>query len=245
MRGWPQTVYSDNATMLTGASNELKKVIGNLDWEKIKAFGADMKMEWSFPPADAPWYNGATEALIKTTKRAINAAVGENVLSFSEFQTVMFEAGQLVNQRPIGRVPSTPDDGSYLCPNDLLLGRASAVIPQGPFEKRSSFKYRLDFTQSVVDAFWRRWTREVFPNLVIQPKWHTESRNLQKGDIVLVQDSNLVRGQWKLALVERAEPSRDKLVRKVTVSYRTAAGTRQEIDRPVQKLILLVPTNKL
>ena len=244
MRGWPKTVYSDNATMLVSASKQLKQIVTNLDWMKIMNHGVEMGMEWSFPPADAPWYNGVTEALVKTTKRALNAAIGENVLSFSEFQTVVFEAAQLVNQRPIGRIPSSPDDGSYLCPNDLILGRSSSKIPQGPFEKRSSLKYRLDFIQCVADNFWKRWTREVFPNLVIQTKWHTETRCLRKGDIVLVQDSNAVRGEWKMALVEEAKCSKDGRVRRVIVSYRTSLGTRKEVERPVQRLILLVPVNE-
>ena len=163
-------IFSDNGTQLVGASRELKEVIANLNREQIKAFGHDKGIQWSFSPADAPWYNGATEALVKTTKRALNAAIGERVMSFSEIQTCMFEAAQLVNQRPIGAVPSSPQDGTYLCPNDLLLGRASSHIPQGPFQERASQRYRLDFIQSVVNTFWRRWTRGVFPNLVIQPK---------------------------------------------------------------------------
>ena len=42
-------------------------------------------------PADSPWVNGATEVLVKTVKRSLNAAVGEQVLSFVELQTVMIE----------------------------------------------------------------------------------------------------------------------------------------------------------
>ena len=41
--------------------------------------------------------NGATEALIKPIKRAVNNAIGEEVMSSGELQTVMFEAAQLVN----------------------------------------------------------------------------------------------------------------------------------------------------
>ena len=192
------------------------------------------------PICDALWHNGATEALVKSVKRALTAAIGENVMSFSELQTVMFEAGQLVNQRPIGSLPSTPDDGTYLCPNDRLLGRATPTIPQGPFNDRAGTKYRLDFIQNVTNVFWKRWTREVFPNLVVEPKWHTERRNLRRGDVVLVQDSNAVRGEWKIALVEEAILSEDRRVRKVKLSYRTKLGTREVIERPVQRLILLV-----
>ena len=40
-----------------------------------------------------------------------------------------------MNQRPIGRIPNDPDDGSYLCPNDMLPGRAISMVPQGLSEK--------------------------------------------------------------------------------------------------------------
>ena len=49
--------------------------------------------------------NGVTEALVKSTKKALNAAVGDQIMDFSELQTVMYEAAQIVNQRPIGKHP--------------------------------------------------------------------------------------------------------------------------------------------
>ena len=245
VRGYPRMIFSDNGTQLVGASNELKDIVKGLDQNKISAFGIENGgVEWKFSPGDAPWYNGATEALVKTTKRALNTAIGGSILSFSELQTCMLEAAQLVNQRPIGSTPTTPDDGSYLCPNDLILGRASARIPQGEFKARSSQKHRVDFLQNVVSGFWRRWTHEVFPKLVIEPKWHTERRNVRVGDVVMVEDINVVRGEWKIALVTRTQESADGKVRRVGVSYRTAAGTKQEIDRAVQRLILLLPVEE-
>lgn len=76
--------------------------------------------------ADATWQNGVSEALIKSVRGAITLAIGESVMTFSELQTVCFEAGNLINERPIGRHPTSPDDESYLCPNDLLLGRSTS-----------------------------------------------------------------------------------------------------------------------
>ena len=242
VRGYPRKVFSDNGTQLVGASKELKDIASSLDQDKISAFGIENGgVEWTFSPGNAPWYNGATEALVKSTKRALNIAVGDSVLSFSELQTAMMEAAQLVNQRPIGSTPTTPDDGSYLCPNDLILGRASPTIPQGEFKTRNSNRHRLDYLQSIVTGFWRRWTREVFPKLVIEQKWHTERRNLKVGDVVMVEDINAVRGEWRIALVTKAQESLDGKIRRVTVSYRTATGSRQEIERAVQRLIVLVP----
>ena len=153
VRGWPRKIFSDPGTQLIGASRELREQIKGLDWKRIHEFGHQKGFEWKFAPADASWYNGTAEALIKSTKRALDAAVGESILTFSELQTCMMEAAQLVNQRPIGALPTTPDDGTYLCPNDLILGRSTARVPQGPFKERSSRKHRLDFIQALVSAF--------------------------------------------------------------------------------------------
>ena len=162
IRGWPRKVYSDNGTQLVVASKELKNIVKGLDEAKLKRYGVTHGTDWNFTPADAPWMNGATEALIKSVKKALNAIIGEQVMRFSELQTVMFEAAQIVNQRPIGRNPTNPDDGSYLCPNDLLLGRASPNVPQGPFQERTSQQFRFDYIQKVVESFWKKWTRDYF-----------------------------------------------------------------------------------
>ena len=151
----------------------------------------------------------------------------------------MFEAAQLVNQRPIGAHPSRPEDGSYICPNDLILGRLSMEVPQGPFKERSSLKFRLDFIEKLVDGFWKQWARDVFPSLVIQPKWHVERRDVQVDDVVLIQDANTLRGQWKLAIVTKTVASTDGRVRRVEVTY--SNNGKVTVERPVQKLIVLVP----
>ena len=39
--------------------------------------------------------------------------------------------------------------------------------------------------------FWERWRREYLPNLSVRPKWTTESRNLEEGDVVLVMEPNV------------------------------------------------------
>ena len=131
--GWPKKVFSDGAKHLVSASKELQEQINELNKDEIQHFGRQNRFDfhWKFSPADSPWYNGTAESLIKSAKKALEVVVGESVLSFSELQTVMFEAAQLINQRPIGLLPGSPDEGTYLCPNDLLLGRATPNIPQG------------------------------------------------------------------------------------------------------------------
>ena len=131
----------------------------------------------------------------------MTVTVGDHAFTFSEYFTILFEIAELVNERPIGMKPVQPDDGSYLAPNDLLLGRSSARIPQGPFSDNMNTADRYKFVQAVINNFWRRWMREVFPTLVIQPKWHVDRRNARIGDVVLLQDSNLVRREWKMGII--------------------------------------------
>lgn len=181
-------------------------------------------------------------------------AIGENTLTFSELQTVCYEVANLVNERPIGRHPTSPEDGTYLSPNDLLLGRSSSRIPSGPFKEHLTLRQRFEFVQSIINRFWKKWISDYFPSLIIRQKWHTATRNVRVGDIVLVADSNVVRGEWKLARVSETFPGKDGQVRKVTLKYknpRPREPIRQykghgfvTIDRPVHKLVVLVPTEE-
>ena len=245
IRGRPEKIFSDRGSNLVGASNELKEVIQGLDWETIQEYGhIKGGTVWEFSPGDSPWYNGATEAMVKSVKKALNVVVGENVLVYSELQTAMFDAAQIVNQRPIGRHPKKPEEGSYLCPNDLLIGRCSPDVPQGPFKERCSEKYRLDFVEKVVEQFWKRWIREVFPSLVVRPKWHTERRNVEKGDVVLIEDNDALRAKWKKGVISNVIISKDGKVRRCNITYKTPNGMTETIERAVQKLIVIVPVNE-
>ena len=95
-RLWPNKIFSEQGSQLVAASKELRDIIKGIDWDLLKRFSVNYNTEWCFAPADSPWVNGATEALVKTAKKSLNTAVGEQVLSFVELQTVMFEAAQIV-----------------------------------------------------------------------------------------------------------------------------------------------------
>ena len=162
-------------------------------------------------------------------------------MTFSELQTAFFEAAQLVNRRPIGRHLSQPEEASYLCPNDLLLGRSSTHVPQGPFKDRCTNKYRIDFIESIMQCFWKKWVGKAFPSLVVNLKWHTERRDVMKGDVVLIEDTNAIRVVWKMGIVTEATKSLDGNVRKANISYKNPDEVI--IEHPVQKLIVIVPAN--
>ena len=96
-----------------------------------------------------------------------------NIDTFELF-TCLLEVANLVKERPIGRIPNDPDDGSYVCPNDVLLGRATSQVPQGPLKETKNPRQRVEFVQNIIDSFWKRWTRDVFPSLIPRKKWNAE-----------------------------------------------------------------------
>lgn len=98
IRGYPSKIYSEDGCQLLAASEELKKMVKNLDQKSLQEFGCVEGFQWVFSSADAPWQNGVSEALIKSTKRATTAAIGESILTFSELQTVCYETANLLNE---------------------------------------------------------------------------------------------------------------------------------------------------
>ena len=87
--------------------------------------------------------------------------------------------------------------------------------------------------------------------MVYQAKWFSAKPDLQVGDVVLVTDSNQLRGSYNLARVTETHVGKDSRVRSVTLVYkqykigesvRAYKGARDvSIKRSVQRLILLVP----
>ena len=167
--------------------------------------------------------------------------IGDQRLSYSETQTFLFEVANVLNERPIGMLPSADENTPYLCPNDCLLGRTKLKAPCADYDVTFNSKKRVWFIQRMTDLFWRKWTIFYFPSLIIRKKWHTEHRNLTVDDIVIIQDKDLPRGQWKTGIVTKAEPSSDGKVRHVSIKYKNPMSSSfVEVDRPVQKLVVLL-----
>ena len=91
------------------ASRELKDVVNDLDWTHLKSSSLAHGTEWKFSPSVAPWYNGCAEALIKSVKQSLSAAFGDQVMSFVELQTYLYESAHIVNQGPIRISHSDPN----------------------------------------------------------------------------------------------------------------------------------------
>ena len=188
---------------------------------------------------------------MKTAKKAVKFAINDQRLTAPEFLTLCSEVSNTINERPIGLLPSLDSEINVLTPNCLLLGRATASNPGGWQPEGFSLKTRYQLVSSIGEQFWKHWLQLFAPSLVYQSKWHASKPDLQVGDVVLVADSNSLRGNYHLARVTKVHPSKDGKVRSVTLAYKNYKvgesvkeyrGAKDTlIVRSVQRLILLVP----
>ena len=74
--------------------------------------------------------------LVKGVMKVLRKALGDTVLSLNELNTLIQEAENLVNERPIGIKPIEGTDPEYLSLNYLYLGRCCKKISSGPFLAR-------------------------------------------------------------------------------------------------------------
>ena len=85
--------------------------------------------------------------------------------------------------------------------------------------------------QYVAEQFWKRWLREYLPTLIRRTKWLKEDKNVEIGDLVMLQEDNVKRGSWPLGRIENIYPVSDGVVQIVDV--RTKSGV---YSRPVVKI---------
>ena len=241
-RGPPKCIYSDNGTNFVGAEREIREAIDDWNQKQIQDELLQKGCQWKFQPPKASHASGVWERLIRSTRTALKATLGKSLVDEEVLATAFTEVESILNSRPLCAASDDPNDCEPLTPNHLLLQRAVYTLPPGSFVKEDVFarkKWRQ--VQILADHFWKRWLKEYIPALQERQKWQRPRRNAEVGDLVLLVDESLPRGQWRMGRVIKAVCGRDGLVR--TVEVKTGALT--SLVRPVQKLCLLEESGNL
>ena len=156
---------------------------------------------------------------------------------------VFFEVATLVNSRPIGVVTgSDATQPAPITPNHLILGRATNEVVDGALDTSLNVNKRLQFLQTLVGEWWKKWYESVLPTLVPSYKWLQRHRNVRVGDICLTKYKNELKGNYRLGKVKSVKKGSDTLVRTVTLIYKNPTEkTFREVDRPVHGIAVIVP----
>ena len=234
-RGKPEVIYSDNGTNLRAGERELRRLIREWNQQAICDQLAQADIIWHFSPPAAADMGGVWERMIGTVKRALRTVLGKLMVTDEVLQTVIAEAEAVVNSRPLTYVSAEGDSLEALTPNHLLLGHPTVCMPPGIFNDGDTSSRRLwRQTQALADQFWRRWLREYAPGLACRQKWARETRNLARGDLVLLMEDDMPRGRWPLGRVMEVMPGPDGRVRSALVRVRGG-----EVHRPARRICVL------
>ena len=135
VRGCPKEIRSDNGTNFTRADKELRNAVEQWDHHKISNFCAQREIKWKFNLPSASHMEGVWERMVQTTKRVLKSLLKEQIVTDEVLATVMAEAVNIVNSRPLTRNSDSDLDDQPLTPNHLLHLRPTPSLPPGLLDK--------------------------------------------------------------------------------------------------------------
>ena len=234
-RGQPVQIRSDNGTNFVGVNKELANFEGFFDDEKIKGKLAPLGIKWLYNTPSNPAQGGVWERLVQSVKKVMMNMLKEEAPRLDTFISLMIEAENIVNCRPLTHVPVTPHEPEPLTPNHFLLGEISSTqTPGTPAPKVMYLRKQWRILSNLKNMFWKRWIQEYLPELTRRSKWCQSTKPLVEGTLVLICDANASRSKWRRGRIVSLYQGRDGVARSADVA--TSDGI---LKRPVSKLAVL------
>ena len=236
-RGTPRLINSDNAKTFKAAKKLLDKLATD---HTFLEFLDHHRIIWKFNMPLAPWWGGYWERMVGCVKRCLRKVLGNARLTRDELSTVLTEVESTLNSRPLTYLYD--ELGEALTPSHLLYGHRVSHLSEGinpeidPGDNVDNLSRRFLYLTKKLSHFWNRWRREYLTDLREYHKMQgRKSVSIEIGDLVLVQEDNIRRGQWKMAVVEKLIKGKDGEIRGAVVR-KAGKGKPQSFVRPLQKL---------
>ncbi|GFV89345.1 integrase catalytic domain-containing protein [Trichonephila clavipes] len=168
-QGKPHDIFSDNGTNFVGANNELKKILQNLfikeGKETIENFIASEGIVWHLNPPATPHFGGLWEAGIKSLKSHLKRVIGNTILTYEEFVTLVTQVESVLNSRPLTKISSDPND-SILTPAHFLVGTSLTALPEPDLTNTPINRLnRWQLVQKLTQTFWKKWSNDYLNRL--------------------------------------------------------------------------------
>ncbi|XP_053691297.1 uncharacterized protein LOC128739822 [Sabethes cyaneus] len=224
--GAPSHIYSDNATCFQGANNEMIRM-ASINQQCAESM-ASPSTAWHFNPPGTPHMGGIWERMVRSVKTAMRALDDGRKLTDEILATILAEAAEIINMRPLTYLPQDSAETEALTPNHFLRGTVTCADTNtegGPTELAEVLRNDYQRSQYLADKMWARWIKEYLPTINSRSKWFDDQKPLKEGDLVFVVDGKN-RKSWKRGIVETVIKGSDGRVRQVDV--RTA-------DRKIQR----------
>lgn len=247
IRGPVKQLRSDCGTNFLGACKELGIDSRHCSNLALQEFLSDKGCTWVFNPPHASHMGGSWERMIGVTRRVLDAMlmrIAPRQLTHEVLTTFLAEVTAIVNSHPLVPVSTDADFPLILTPATLLTQKVGVPsIPLGNFDETDLYNRQWRQVQGLSNVFWHRWKNQYLSTLQGRRKWHSERKNLEVGNLVLLKDGQAKRNHWPMGIVVKTFPSQDGKVRKVEVKVATG-GTCRTFLRPITDTVLLLPNEK-
>lgn len=238
-RGLAQSISCDNASTFKGANNKLSELFTLCQSQAHQAAVIDYcnirKIDFKFIPSYSPTWGGLWEAAVKSAKYHFKRIIGNLILTYEQFNTIIIQVEGILNSRPITPFTSDVSDFTFLTPAHFLINQPITALPEP--EITSNNVSCLSFWKKctkIRQDFWHVWHKAYLSQLQSRPKWYNVKPNIKEGMLVLLVGENVSPLQWPVARVTQVHLE-DNFVRAVEI--KTKNGFLQ--TRAINKIAVL------
>ena len=90
---------------------------------------------WHFIPRNSPNFGGLWESSVKAIKYNLYRVIGNTILTYEEYSTLLVQIEATLNSRPLYQMSSDPNDLTPLTPSHLLIGQPMVTPPDPLLEE--------------------------------------------------------------------------------------------------------------
>ena len=243
IRGPVKVFRSDRGSNFIGATDNLDIEAIHVEDKAVKNYLCENGSVWKFNPPHSSHMGGVWERLIGVTRRILDSVIltsSSKTLTNESLLTFMAEVVAIINSRPIADISSDPDMPLILSPSMLLTGKQDYLpVLVDSLNMKDIYRAEWKHVKMLSDIFWKQWRSDYLHSLQKRRKWHNDNENLKSGDVVLLRDKTLYRGEWPVGIIVEAIESDDGKVRKGSVRIHRD-GKNVTYTRPISEMVLLV-----
>ena len=240
-KGMPSLILSDNHRTFIAGETFL------LDLQQdpsVREYLKSKSVRWKHQTPRSPWISGHFERLVQTIKASLAIAISRKLLTLEEFKTVVLEAENIVNSRPLTYQSDSTRDVP-LSPSQLAWGRDLTLMPPllqpgDPLDEdydAKATRAQYEYLSNALEHFRKRWhsecllsLREKHNNVCAEDPTH----HLSVDKLVMVRHDNVHCIEWPLGVITAVYPDASGVIRTAEVEE---CGKRSL--RPISYLVPL------
>ena len=232
----PSLIVSDKAKTFQATERDLNELFNH---PEVRTYLNNRRIEWRFNLERAPWWGGFFERIVGCVKQCLKKTLAKARLSQEELATVLVEVECTLNSRPLTYEYNEIGE-EVLTPSHLMFGGRINPLPDlvdEPEEATGGREYsaRFKYLSTRLENFWNRWIKEFLTREFHRNKGREPITAPEVGDVVLVEDENSKRCEWKMGIIVELVKGRDSIVRGAKLKL-VSKGRPMYLSRPVQKL---------